>query len=302
MRAFLLSLILMASVLAGPSRAADAAPEAAAATAATAATAKGTSLTFVLLREARLPDPQTVRRHLEARLAGRLKIEVVPSEDKDKDKDKGKGKPEQVMLLRVAGGTAMIGLLDVPLPTGQIDDLCAAAWYWPGACAETAKHRAQLIVSVIGTTLDRLDRSLLLTDLVAAAMEGNDNAIASYWLASLRPRDMFLKASAGANRANPPVWLWVDFRLSREADKSVSVSTDGMHAYGLRELEAKGVKRPAREVFDLILGTANYLVAQGPVIKDGDTIGASPELGIVVRLDKSYWREGMDVYRVVWTK
>lgn len=277
MRVLLLALFLIASALGAPVRAAE---------------KDETALTFVLLREAKLPDAKTVRDKLEKRLNGRLKIDGMEADDKGK---------EGVILFRIAGGTALVGLIDAPLPKGQVDDLCAAAWFWKGACAETDKHRAQLMVSVLKPSLDRLDMSLLLTDLTAAVMDGNDNAIASYWRAALRPRDMFVKASAGASRAEPPVWLWVNFRLSG-GEQGVSMSTDGLDVYGLRELEAKDVKRPAAEVFNLITGTATYLVASGPVIKDGDTIGASPSLGIVVQHGKSYWREGAEVYRVVWTK
>jgi hypothetical protein len=277
MRVLLLALFLVASALGAPARAAD---------------REGTALAFILLREAKLPDAEGVRARLEKRLGGRLTIDGMEADDRGK---------EGVILLHIAGGTAIVGLIDAPLPKGQVDDLCAVAWFWKSACAEVDKHHAQLTVSVVKTSLDRLDTSLLLTDLMAAAMEGNDNAIASYWRAVLRPRDMFLKASSRASRAAPPVWLWVDFRLSG-GEQGVSMSTAGLDVYGLRELEVKDVKRPPMEVFDLITSTATYLVRSGPVIKDGDTIGAAPDLGIVVRYGQSYWREGAEVYRVVWTK
>lgn len=270
-----------------------------------AAEASDDVLTFVLLREPKLPDAKTVKARLEQRLRARVKGQMTVTEVEPEAKAASKAAPAssepEVMLFRVAGGTAMVGVLDRPLPDGQVDDLCAAAWFWKTACADAAQHRAQLIVSLLGTKLDRLDRALLLTDLTAALLDGNDNAIASYWMSALRPRDMFVKASSRASRDLPPVWLWVDFRISG-GPQGVSMSTEGMNVYDLRELEAKDVKRPASEVLSLITGTATYLVSKGPVIKDGDTIGDSPSLGIVVRHDKSYWRDGQDVYRVVWTK
>ncbi|WP_431265008.1 DUF4261 domain-containing protein [Roseateles chitinivorans] len=257
-----------------------------------AAEGANSALTFVLLREARLPDAQTVQTRLERRLDGRLEIDSLASGERSED---------GVILFRIGGGTAAVGLIDAPLPEGEIDDLCAAAWFWESARVETDRHRAHLAVTVMGSSLDRLDVSLLLTDLVAAVMEDNDNAIASYWRAALRPRDMFLEASESASRTVPPVWLWVDFRFS-QSDMGVSLSTDGLRAYGLRELEVRDAKQPPMEVFDLFADTAAYLIASGPVIEDGHTIGASPELGIVVHHDKSYWEDGANVYRVVWTK
>lgn len=279
MRAFLSALVLIAGLVAPPARAAADAPSGATA--------------IVLLREARLPDTKDLQAALEKRLNGRYKIENVQGVEKD-------GKP--AILFDIAGGTAVVAVIDAPVPKHLMDDLCTTAWYWPKACETTDAHRAQLVVGVHRAALDKLDLSLLLTDVVRAAMQGNDNAVASYWMSALRPREMFLRISEDASRDEPPVWLWVNVRLSNDREKGVSASTDGLAVYGLREIEAKDVKRPVMDVFNVVTGTATYLVAKGPVIKDGDTVGASPALGIKVRYDKSYWREGADVYRVVWTK
>lgn len=243
-------------------------------------------LSFVLVSEPKLPAAQALRADVEKRLRGRLTVTDMESDG------------QKVILLRVAGGTVMVGLIGAPLPAGQIDDLCAAAWYWRQACEATSAHRAHIAVSVLDTTLDPLDANLLLTDVVAALMDGN--AIASYWGASLQSREAFLKQSAQISRESPPVWLWVNFRLSKDAQKGFSLSSQGMEPLGLREIEAKDVNRPGLDVFTLLVGMAQYLVAKGPVIQDGETIGDSPSLNIRVRQGPSYWREGATVYRVTW--
>ncbi len=155
-------------------------------------------------------------------------------------------------------------------------------------------------ISVLATSLDRLDASLLLTHVVATLMDSN--AIASYWGASLQSRDAFLRQSEKISRDLPPVWLWVNFRVSAEPDKGISLSTQGMEAFGLREIEAKDVNRSGREVFSLLVGMGQYLVSEGPIIRDGETIGDSPLLNIRVRQGPSYWREGATVYRVTWPR
>jgi len=247
---------------------------------------KAKALSFVLLSEPRLPEAQAFRAQVEKRLGGRLAITDMEADGRD------------VILLRVAGGTVMVGLIDAPLSKGQIDDLCAAAWYWRQACQATAGHRAHVAVSVLGTGLDKLDASLLLTDVVAVLMDGN--AIASYWGASLQSRDAFLRQSAAISRDQPPAWLWINFRVSRDAERGFSVSTQGMEQFDLREIEAKDVNRPGLDVFVLLQRMAQYLISKGPVIQDGETIGDSPALGIRVRQGPSYWRDGVTVYRVTW--
>jgi hypothetical protein len=235
----------------------------------------------VLLAEPRLPPPGVVRERLEQRLKGRLKVDAMEADG------------AKVVLFRLRGGTVAIGLIESPLPKGQIDDLCAGAWHWKAACEATASHRGHVFITVLDTDLDTLDASLLLTDVVAALMDSN--AIASYWGASLQSRDAFLKQSADVGREQPPVWLWVNFRISNDIEKGFSLSTQGMEAFGLREIEAK-------DVFSLLLGMAQYLIQKGPVIKDGETIGASPALNIRVRQGPSYWREGATVYRVTYPR
>ena len=249
---------------------------------------KAKALTFVLLSEPKLPESKQFRAELEKRLAGRLSIG-----DMDADGHK-------VILLRVAGGTVMVGLIEAPLPKGQVDDLCASAWYWRQACEATAAHKAHVVASVLDTNLDKLDASLLLTDVVASLMD--KNAIASYWGASLQSRDAFLRQSARISRELPPAWLWVNFRVSNDPEKGLSLSTQGMEEFGLREIESKDVNRPGREVFTLLAGMGQYLISKGAVIKDGETIGDSPDLNIRVRQGPSYWREGATVYRVTWPK
>ena len=247
---------------------------------------KARLLAFVLLAESKLPDAQAFRTGLEQRLAGRLQIDALEAGG------------DTVILLRVRGGTVMVGLIDAPLPKGQIDDLCASAWYWRQACEATAAHRAHLVASVMDTPLDRLDAHLLLTDVAATSMDRN--AIASYWGASLQSREAVLGLSAGISRELPPVWLWTNFRVSHDGRNGFSLSTQGMEGFDLREIEAKDVKRPGRDVFSLLVGMAQYLVAKGPVIQDGETIGDSPALDIRVRQAPSYWRDGATVYRVTW--
>jgi hypothetical protein len=245
-------------------------------------------LSFVLLAQPRLPAADAYRAALEARLKGRVRIDGMEGGD------------GQAILLRTRGGTAMVGLIDAPLPKGQVDDLCRSAWYWKDACAAVGRHRAHAVVMLMGLDLDRLDTALLLTDMVAALMDDDDNAIASYWLASLQSRQAVLDQSRHISRESPPVWLWVNFRLSGSRAQGWSLSTEGLDAFGLMEIETRDAKRSGADVFGMVADTASYLIHKGAVIKDGDTLGDSPAMDIRVTHSPSYWREGKRVYRITF--
>lgn len=244
------------------------------------------TLSFVLLKEAKLPDPRQVQARLKQRLGDNTRIERTETDG------------AKVIIFHMAGSRVLVGLIEAPLPKGQLDDLCSTAWYWPDACEATAAHRAHLVASVMDTTLDRLDASVLLTQVVASVMD--ENAIASYWDASLQSREAVLAQTRAISRDEPPVLLWVNFRISRDPEMGFSISTQGMERFNHRELEAKDVARSGNEVLALLVGTAQYLLRKGAVIKDGDTLGDSPALGIHVHQGPSYWRPGATVYRVEW--
>lgn len=244
------------------------------------------TISIVLLAEPRLPSAKQFQANLERRLAGRLRVSDVQREDAD------------AFVVRAGENIILVRLLPKPVPEHLIKDLCESAWYWRQACEATSKHQAQAVVGVMQSSLDALDTRLLLTDAVNAVMD--DNAIASYWLASLQSRDAFLRQSEKISRDEVPVWLWVNFRVSNSVEKGFSLSTAGMDQLGLNEIEAKDVNRPGRDIFTLLHGMAQYLASRGPVIKDGETIGESPRLNIRVQKGPSYWREGLIVYRVTW--
>lgn len=245
------------------------------------------SVTTVVLERARLPPAEAVRKTLQERLGKDL-----PITDMETDTDK-------VILFRIAGGTVAIGLMDRPIPHRELEDVCQFAWYWPAACEGVARHKAHLMVTVLGTSLDAIDAALLATHAMTALMS-DANAIAGYWGVNLQSREAFLRQSASASRQSLPVLLWINFRLSKDPKAGWTISTRGMDHFNLMEIECKDAPTDGRSVFSLIAQTSEYLIARGPVIKDGETIGESPALNIRVRHAPSFWREGRTVYRVVY--
>ncbi len=63
------------------------------------------------------------------------------------------------------------------------------------------------------------------------------------------------------------------------------------------EIETKDAAMPLRDLYGILQGTAAYLIAKGPIIRDGDTIGHTAQQQIRVRHGKSYWRADK-VYRL----
>jgi hypothetical protein len=90
----------------------------------------------------------------------------------------------------------------------------------------------------------------------------------------------------------------VSYRVSRDESGRSSLSTDGLKSFNLMEIEVKDAAAPLSEVYGFVEGMAAYLIAKGPVIRNGDTVGHSAEQRIRIRYGKSHWRPGMQVYRI----
>jgi hypothetical protein len=87
--------------------------------------------------------------------------------------------------------------------------------------------------------------------------------------------------------------IWVDFRVGKDGERTSSGFTAGMAALGLMELETQHCPEPPGELKDRLLGLAGYLLENGPVIRDGDTVGEDANEKIrVVYAPSSFGHEG----------
>jgi hypothetical protein len=236
-----------------------------------------------------LPEAQPVD---STRLAAALRKRVTKQ-----DRFTGIESDKGVVLLRIGGGTAMVSLMEAPIPGQELQRVCPSAWYWREACETVKDHKAHLLAILMGTRMGKAESAVLHTRIVAALLE-ESNAVAAYWGVSLNSRKAFLEQSANIAPNRMPTALWVSYRVSRDASGRSSLSTDGLKAFSLMEIEVKDAAAALSDVYGLVEGVAACLITKGPVIRDGDTVGHSAKQRIRVRYGESHWRPGMQVYRV----
>lgn len=206
------------------------------------------------------------------------------------------------IVVRVAGGVALILAKDEPMPANVLEDPCSfPVWHSMKDCPTARTHRAHFLIALHGTDLDQLDAAVLQTKIVAAVTEVSA-AETIYWDGTLVPRDYFLKHSKKVERLNPPVTLWISFRISREPNGHFSMSTVGLQHFDLMEMEAKDAPIAGDFLAGMFFYFAGYLITNGPVIEDGDTIGPSPDDKIYMFHRESWWNAGQKVYRIEFGK
>lgn len=120
-----------------------------------------------------------------------------------------------------------------------------------------------------------LEKSKLLTQVTASVLETCPAALGVYWCNAtlvIQP-ELFRDFAVKILPAGPPLPIWVDFRIGKNEQGQVSGFTTGLRALGLMELETHNASEPGSELRSRFEGLIYYLLENGPIIKDGDTIG-----------------------------
>jgi len=173
-----------------------------------------------------------------------------------------------------------IGDLDVivkhvpePIPWQDLEGPCAASWLWPDAANVLQTHKTHFIVTVHGEVAP-IERARLLTQTTAATLAACPAALGVYWesAALVLPTATFRGYAKDLLRVAPPVYIWVDFRVSQQPDGSAAGYTRGLAPLGLMEIEAPAALEPPGELRERLISLASYVLQMGAVIQDGDTV------------------------------
>lgn len=187
-------------------------------------------------------------------------------------------------LLMVQGGELLTVMqMEAPMPGPELAARAAAAYWWPQAGAAVAAHRAHLVVAPIGSPASDAAGAVAsarrVTRLAAAlAAAAGPAAIGVLWAGSgtLWPVSGFVELA----RRPSPLSIWVDIRLLQgQRQGEVGVATRGLRPLVGRELRLEPTALlPPAELAQRCLDIASYLLSGGgAALRDGDTIGTSPE-------------------------
>jgi hypothetical protein len=207
------------------------------------------------------------------------------------------------MSFSVGACNVILGKMPKPIPWSDLEGPCSSSIFWPNASNEVKGHELHWIVTVSGD-LEMLSLYLLLTQVTASFMEVCPAAIGAYWgnATLVIPKDIFIRFAKEVLPHGPPIHLWVDFRIWKESEDSSSGFTTGMAALGHMEFEAQTVPEAPGDLYDRLLALAGYVIENGPVIKDGDTIGEDAYERIRVIYSKSKYGHEGQVMRLEYEK
>lgn len=213
---------------------------------------------------------------------------------------------EKKFTFRDGETTYAVSLMDGPISWSNLQTPCALAWHWPEAALEFQSHTNHIIVGVLDDQSDTIDRCLALTRLAAAVCANPGIApIGVLWNAGLpdnkgaagcvhRPED-FIAHSEEISRSALPLELWISFLPAGSSETSFVMTTRGLDAFGLKELEAVGKGREPEWVYHRLYNFAHFCLTHPEEVKPGETIGMADDEKIDILAASSRFDPNKDV-------
>jgi len=258
-------------------------------------TRDGPPFAFLCLRSDRLPDSEELGRQLNKWLKT---TETNPISELKVDKEGA-----LTVSFQFDGHPFVAGLIDQPIPAKDLDYACKNSFFWPEAAEALSHHSSHLIVTALGDYDKPWQRAMRLSQVMAACIDSFDS-IGVYWghASVVHAPSFFLQ---GMREAEPnvnrlPVELWTGFLRTERDDKSVDMYTDGLDVFGCMEFEIVQSKLPMPELFEMLISMSRYVIFNGNVIGDGDTVGSNANEKIVTHFSKSAIGRKTEVIRLAY--
>jgi hypothetical protein len=198
-------------------------------------------------------------------------------------------------------------LVDRPLPPDAYEQALKLNRSWPDAPNAVSRHRSHIIVTALSEAeshKDALVRACIISMAIAAIVSLTTSE-AVVWSNgdTINEGSVFKTGALGINQNQLPVdqWIsfnWLDGPLTNEGKRTFAALTTGLKEFVGRELEWLPTALSPVTIAERLIGTCQYLIANGPVIKDNETLGISETEHIRARFADRGMRPGIPVIKL----
>lgn len=206
-----------------------------------------------------------------------------------------------VTVFRDGEEFGLLAHLPAPIPNQEAEAHADANIFWPDGRHEAGQHRSHVIVTTLGSkNLRPVQSAISVTQLALLALKLFDG-IGVYWgnAQVCNSRSAFEGFCEDLSEEKLPIPMWLRFQLFQSND-GFGMYTLGMQQFDLMDIEVDLSPMEFEELFEFIADIAHYLIQQGPVIADGDTVGQKENQRIVVRHQPSMLDDSRTVYKLVF--
>lgn len=198
-------------------------------------------------------------------------------------------------------GSAIVNICVVatPVPWAELKELCDSSILWQDSAKHLRDHKGHLSVSVVGD-VGPMPLVRLLTQVTAAIVGTASGVVGVYWknAAMVVSPEMFRQFAVEVLPDGPPMPIWVDTRVGINKEGFTCGFTSGMESLGFMEIETLSSSDDPDELRHRFHGLAYYLLENGPVIRDGDTMGETDSEQIRVSYSDSAFGKSTPVMRL----
>lgn len=190
-------------------------------------------------------------------------------------------------------------LVPAPIPWGDLDIPCRSSILWPDAEKALKPHAGHLIVTTPCGD-DPVARAKLVTSVLAGILGSCPQAVGVYWgdAALVVPSKLFQEMAQQILPDGLPLFLWMHARTGRNEDGTTSGFTTGLAGLGHKEFETDNASDDPGTLRERLFNLAEYVLTNGPVIKDGNTVGADANEKIQVKYGESRFGQDGEVMRL----
>ena len=214
---------------------------------------------FVLLSKAEWDKKQFIRDMKE-------KWDIAVDEyDASEEKD------DDALVFEVGDMLAAVSLNNYPIPGGEAEGNAENNYMWEDAVKVAKKHRAHLMVAVLGKEENLLEKGKLFTKVVAACCR-QEYATGIYTSGVVFEPRFYEGFAEQMSEDELPIFNWIWFGLWRD-EHGMNGYTYGMASFGKDEMEVLGTDAEPGDLRDFLASLASYVLENDVELHDGETIG-----------------------------
>lgn len=194
---------------------------------------------------------------------------------------------DKVVYVDVEGFRLIVAMMPMAVPNGEAEHYAKANYMWKDAENIVARHKAHLIVTVLGEG-DMLKRANVFVK-ICSSLLNQDNAVALYSEGAVYSPEMFRDFSGvlkdDSLSGEVPILNLVWFGIYGDG-KISGVYTYGMRRLGKEEIEVYVPQKMAdlNQIRSFLVSVAAYVIGEDVILRDGETIGFSAEQKLPIKL------------------
>ena len=179
------------------------------------------------------------------------------------------------LLFKLDGDQVILALMPAPIPNGEAE-LCAKNnYFWDKAESVAKAHVAHLLVVVMPHDEDRIRVAKLFTKVMAVVCA--QPSVTGIFTTGVVFEPKFYAGFAEMMKEDLfPLFNQIWFGIYPTEDGWAGY-TYGLENFGKKELEVLPVNAEPNELRDFLVSVTSYLIDADVTLKDGETIGFSPE-------------------------